>query len=826
MKIAYSWLKDYVSVDLSVEETARWLTDGGLEVEGVEAYESVRGGLQGLVVGEVLTCEAHPDSDHLHLTTVNVGEAQPLNIVCGAPNVAAGQKVIVATIGTVLYNGDEAFTIKKSKIRGAESAGMICAEDEIGIGSSHDGIMVLPPDTPVGMPAADYFKIHRDTVLEIGLTPNRADATSHIGVARDLAAMLSVRGGSASNAAPNAQLKYPSVDGFKASAAPSPVSVEVADTALCPRYSGVSLKNVKIAPSPDWLRDRLLCVGIRPINNVVDVTNYVMMETGQPLHAFDRRHIKGNKIVVRTAKSGETIVTLDGVKRELQPTHLMICNAEQPMCIAGVFGGEEAGVHDDTTAIFLESAYFNPVSVRKTARAHSLNTDASFRYERGADPNITLYALRRAALLLSEVAGAEAEGVVVDVYPQPILPVEIDFNLPRMQALIGHAVSMDETLRILTALEMQVEKVSDEQLRVKVPTNKPDVTREADLTEEVLRIYGYNRIETAGQISYAPNAKKSRGNEQVQKRVSDMLSDNGFIEIMNNSLCKQADVEELGGFEGVVVLANPLSQELNVLRPSLLFGGLASMAFNLNHKQNNLKFYEFGRSYARSKEAAADAPVAKRFAETQHLSLWLTGLEEAEHWRVQPSRQSDFYSLKKAVHQVLKSQRLLGEEVKLKTEEAQLPGLQYGLQYSINGKRLVSFGEVAAKWLRRFDLKQPVFYADFDWDVLLACRPTKPVVYREIAKFPAVKRDLALLVDRTVSFQQLEAAARQAEKGLLKEIRLFDVYEGKNLPADKKSYAISFTLQDVDKTLTDKQIEKAMEKIFNSLKQQTGAELR
>ncbi|MDE5703389.1 MAG: phenylalanine--tRNA ligase subunit beta, partial [Bacteroidales bacterium] len=435
---------------------------------------------------------AHPDSDHLHLTTVNVGGEQPLNIVCGAPNVAAGQKVIVATIGTVLYNGDESFTIKKSKIRGAESFGMICAEDEIGVGESHDGIMVLPADTPVGMPAADYFKIHRDTVLEIGLTPNRADATSHIGVARDLAAMLQVRENR------NVKLQYPSVDDFKADGtAPAPVSVEVTDATLCPRYTGLSLKNVKVAPSPAWLRERLQSVGIRPINNVVDVTNYVLMETGQPLHAFDRRHIQGDKIVVRTAKAGETLVTLDGVKRELQPTHLMICNAEKPMCIAGVFGGEEAGVHDDTTAVFLESAYFNPVSIRKTARAHGLNTDASFRYERGADPNITAYALKRAALLLAEVAGAEPDGAIVDVYPQPVEPAVVDFDLPRMRTLIGKAISTDETKKILEALEMAVEPLPDkaETLRVQVPTNKPDVTREADLTEEVLRIYGYNRIE-------------------------------------------------------------------------------------------------------------------------------------------------------------------------------------------------------------------------------------------------------------------------------------------------------------------------------------------
>lgn len=822
MKVAYSWLKEYVDFDLSAEETARRLTDGGLEVEGVESYESVKGGLAGLVVGQVLTCEPHPDSDHLHLTTVDTGGGQPLNIVCGAPNVAAGQKVIVATIGTVLYNGEESFTIKKSKIRGAESFGMICAEDEIGVGASHDGIMVLPAETPVGMPAADYFKIHRDTVLEIGLTPNRADATSHIGVARDLVAMLRVRDGA------EVRLKYPSVDGFKASGQPAPVQVEVTDATLCPRYTGLSLKNVKIGPSPAWMRERLQSVGIRPINNVVDVTNYVLMEMGQPLHAFDRRHIKGDKVVVRTAKAGETLVTLDGVKRDLQPTHLMICNAEEPMCIAGVFGGEAAGVHDDTTAIFLESAYFNPVSIRKTARAHGLNTDASFRYERGADPNITEYALKRAAVLLAEVAGAEPDGAIVDLYPQPINPTVVDFDIPRMQALIGKAIPTEETRTILEAMEMAVEPQSEACLRVQVPTNKPDVTREADLTEEVLRIYGYNRIEMSGRLAYAPNAQPGKSDELVRKRTADMLSDNGFVEIMNNSLCKQADVAALaaGAAETAVALANPLSQELNVLRPGLLYGGLASVAFNLNHKQSNLKFYEFGRSYRRKPEATADAPVVDRFDERQHLGLWLTGLEQPENWRDQPARQSDFYSLKRAVEQVLTSLRLFGEGVKLKVDEAQADGLQYGLQYELNGRVLVAFGEVHPQWLRRFDIKQPVFYADFDWDALLACRPVKPVVYREIAKFPAVKRDLALLVDHAVTFRQIETAARQAEKALLRDIRLFDVYEGKHLPEGKKSYAVSFMLQDPGKTLTDKQIEKSMEKIFNSLKQQVGAELR
>lgn len=817
MKVTYNWLKEYADLNLSIEEVSQWLTDCGLEIDSVEEFESIKGGLKGLVIGKVLTCIPHPDSDHLNITTVDVG-SQVLNIVCGASNVAVNQKVIVATIGAVLYSGEEAFSIKKSKIRGVESFGMICAEDEIGVGVSHDGIMVLPNDTPIGLPASEYFKVISDFVFEIGLTPNRADATSQIGAARDLVAMLRVRRNE------ELRLKYPSVDSFIPSSEPSPIKIKVEDVSLCPRYTGICLNNIKVEDSPAWLQDRLKSVGIRPINNVVDVTNFVMMETGQPLHAFDRKHIKGDCVVVRTAKENEKIVTLDGVERKLSAGNLLICNNEDPMCIAGVFGGEKSGVSKHTTEIFLESAYFNSVSVRKTAKEHTLNTDASFRYERGADPNITEYALKRACVLLAEVSSAKNAAAIVDNYPNPIKPVEVVFSTSRMQSLIGKNISKKEACNILEALEMEVSDGSEDNLLVKVPTNKVDVTRQADLTEEILRIYGYNNINLTERISYAPNASIATEKEKSVSLVSNLLSDNGFFEIMNNSLCKQADVESLGIKANLVPIANPLSQELNIMRPTLLLGGLYSLAFNLNHRQNNLRLYEFGRSYHSNPEADSASPVTKRFTENQHLCLFLSGMETEENWREQPQRPIDFYFLKTSVEQVLLKLRLPSSQMKISESKDQ--NLLYGLSYELNGKVIVSFGEVKPAITRYFDLKQTVFYADFDWDLLMKYRPTKTVVYSTISKFPSVKRDLALLVNKDVSFKQIHDSATNSEKSLLKDIRLFDVYEGKNLPENKKSYAVRFILQDQDKTLTDKQIEKCMEKITASIKQQLGAELR
>ena len=827
MKVAYSWLKEYADIDLSVDECSQLLTDCGLEIDAVEEVESIRGGLKGLVTGEVLSCEPHPDSDHLHLTKVDIGQGDPLPIVCGAANVAAGQKVIVATIGTVLYDGDKSFTIKKSKLRGADSMGMICAEDEIGVGSSHDGIMVLPPDTPVGMPAAQYFHLESETVFEIGLTPNRSDATSHIGVARDLVALENIRKNKP------VKLKYPSVEAYEGVQGRI-IEIKVEDTLACPRYAGLCIKNVKVKESPEWLKKRLVSVGLRPINNVVDVTNFILMEMGQPMHAFDMAKIKGNRIVVRPAKEGETLTTLDGVERKLSTKNLMICNAEEPMCIAGVFGGLDAGVSDSTTNVFLESAYFNPASIRKTAREHGLNTDASFRYERGADPEICIYALERAALLLQEVAQGEVASEIIDNYPEPIARPVAEFSLEYMNKLIGEPMQAAEVKRVLEALEMQVEMHSDTgsietaapaqiHYKVTVPLNKTDVTRPADVAEEFLRIYGYNRINSTRRISYGMGIAKGKEPERVVTKVSEFLSHNGFYEIMNNSLCPESYIGKFH-LENVVRMLNPLSKEMSIMRTSLLHGGLNSIAYNLNHKQNNLKFYEFGRTYFYVPEASKEAPVDERFREENHLSLLLCGNENEELWQT-PAKAFDFYSLKAYVGKIWKLLRL--DSLRCRSLEAEGEEWSYGLQTMLPGNKAgVRFGKVKESLCQQFDIKAPVFYADFLWDNILAALPEKAPEYKEVARFPEVRRDLALLLDKKVEFSQIESIARKSEKNLLKEVSLFDVYEGRNLPEGKKSYAVSFILQDEERTLNDKQIEKTMEKILANLQKETGCTLR
>ncbi len=820
MKVAYSWLKQYADFDLNVDEVSRLLTDCGLEIDAVEEVESIRGGLKGVVTGKVLTCEPHPDSDHLHVTTVDTGESEPLPIVCGAANVAAGQKVIVATVGAVLYDGEECFTIKKAKLRGCPSCGMICAEDEIGVGKSHDGIMVLPEDTPVGMPAAEYFNLQSETVFEIGLTPNRSDATSHIGVARDLAALETIR-----NNHP-VKLAYPSVEAFEEGTG-SCVDVEVLDKVGCPRYGGLCIKDVRVGPSPEWLQKRLLSVGLRPVNNVVDVTNFVLMETGQPMHAFDMAKIKGRKIVVRPAKEGETMVTLDGVERKLSAQNLMICNESEPMCIAGVFGGLDAGVSLTTTEVFLESAYFNPVSIRKTAREHGLNTDASFRYERGADPDICIYALKRAALLLAEVAGARVASGIIDRYPEPIVRPQVEFTLEYLDRLIGQPMEAAEVKRVLEALEMQVEMQSGATARetvykVRVPLNKTDVTRPADVAEEFLRIYGYNRVDSGNRLSFGMREEKSAENERVVTHVSEFLSHNGFDEIMNNSLCSENYVEWFG-LQDVVRMMNPLSKEMSVMRPDLLFGGLSSIMFNLHHKQGNLRFYEFGRTYSALSGASSSAPVTERFREENHLGLWLCGNDHDELWQQAP-KPFDFYALKSYVEKVCRLLRI--DTARSRCTEHQSPCFAYGLQLELAGKPAVKFGEVLPSVCSRFDIKVPVFYADFDWDAVLRAMPGKAPKYKEVNRFPEVRRDLALLVDKTVKFSRIEQVARKSEKSLLKEVSLFDVYEGKNLPEGKKSYAVSFILQEEGKTLADKQIEKTMDRISTALQDELGCSLR
>ena len=820
MKVAYSWLKQYADFKLSVDEVSRLLTDCGLEIDAVEEVESIRGGLKGIVTGQVLTCEPHPDSDHLHLTTVDVGAGEPLQIVCGAANVAAGQKVVVATVGTVLYDGEESFTIKKSKLRGCDSFGMICAEDEIGVGSSHDGIMVLPEDTPVGMPASQYFHLESETVFEIGLTPNRSDATSHIGVARDLAALETIR-----NNRP-IKLNYPSVDAF-APGKGLQVDVEVRDTANCPRYSGLCIRNVKVKPSPEWMQKRLLSVGLRPINNVVDVTNFVLMETGQPMHAFDISKIKGHKIVVRPAAAGEKMVTLDGVERKLSAQNLMICNESEPMCMAGVFGGLDAGVSETTTDVFLESAYFNPVSIRKTAREHGLATDASFRYERGADPDICLYALKRAALLLAEVADGQTASDIIDCYPSPVERPVVEFTLDYINRLVGQNIEAAEVKRVLEALEMQVEMsnggtAQETRYKVRVPLNKTDVTRPADVAEEFLRIYGYNRIDSGNRLSYGMRTEMGAEPERTVTRVSEFLSHNGFDEIMNNSLCSENYIEWFG-LQHTVKMLNPLSKEMSLMRTDLLFGGLSSIMFNLHHKQGNLRFYEFGRTYSANPGADAAAGVTERFTEENHLGLWLCGNDYDELWQHTP-KAFDFYTLKSFVEKICGLLRI--NKAKSRCTELESPFFAYGLQLELAGKPAVRFGEVKPSVCERFDIKAPVFYADFNWDAVLKAMPKKAPEYKEVNRFPEVRRDLALLVDKGVKFAQIEQVARKSEKNLLKKVSLFDVYEGKNLPADKKSYAVSFILQEEGKTLADKQIEKAMEKIQTALQNELGCSLR
>ncbi|MEG1497944.1 MAG: phenylalanine--tRNA ligase subunit beta [Bacteroidales bacterium] len=816
MKVAYSWLKEYADLNLNEQETSELLTDCGLEIDAVEKYESVKGGLQGLVVGSVLTCVDHPDSDHLHITTVDIG-SEILDIVCGAPNVEAGQKVIVATVGTVLYSDKESFVIKKSRIRGRDSFGMICAEDEIGMGKSHDGIMILPSDIPVGMPACEYFKVQKETVFEIGLTPNRSDATSHLGVVRDLVSLVNIRQGK------KLKIKYPSVEDFKLSSVNLPITVSVEDFHACPRYTGVTIKGVKVSPSPQWMQQRLQSIGLRPINNIVDITNFVLMETGQPLHAFDVAQITGQKIIVRSALQGEKFVTLDGVERVLSEKNLMICNEKEPMCIAGVLGGIQSGVRNTTTDVFIESAYFNPVSIRKTAKEHGLNTDASFRYERGADPHINEYALKRAALLICEIAGGEVASPIIDLYPEPIPCVEIELSMPYLRILIGKDLSQNLVQDILESLEMQVKKIGEDKLLVRVPANKADVTRPADLVEEVLRIYGYNNIELSGHLSYAMNMSITDTEEEILVQVSNLLANKGFLEIMNNSLCGEEYVAGCGMQADCVSLANPLSKELNILRPTLLFGGMESIALNLNHKQNNLRFYEFGRTYFKNTKVGIEKKVTEKYKEEMHLSMFLSGCQEEETWQY-TQQKSDFYFLKKQVEIVSRKLRL--DSSKYQTKEVEGEEFQYGLQYEINEKPIVRFGKIKPSICKYFDVKQDVFYADFHWDTLLKYRSHKKIEYMEIAKYPSVRRDLALLLDPNITFLQIKEISKKSEKTLLKEINLFDVYEGNKIPAGKKSYAVSFVFQDINKTLTDNQVEKIMEKIQLNLNREIGAVLR
>ena len=806
MKISYNWLKQFISLDWDSQKTGELLTDLGLEVEGISSYESVKGALQGIIVGKVLTCEQHPNADRLKLTTVDIGDGSPLQIVCGAPNVAKGQKVPVATIGTTLYNADgEAWKIKKGKIRGEESHGMICAEDELGLGTSHDGIMVLNDDLQIGTPCSEVFDIELDEVFEIGLTPNRADAMSHFGVARDIKAGLE-------QLEISKQLVTPSTSNFSIDNRSLKIDVEVMDKDRSPRYCGVTISNLIVQDSPHWLQNRLRAIGLTPINNVVDVTNYVLHELGQPLHAFDANKIKGGKIEVKTLPSGTKFTTLDEVERELHEEDLMICDTEKPMCIAGVFGGIHSGVTTDTTSIFLESAYFDPISIRKTAKRHGLNTDASFRFERGIDINITEYALKRAALLIREIAGGDISSELVDLYPRKFQERQVFLTFDKINKLIGQEIPRDTIKSILASLEIKVNNVTESGLGLTIPTYRVDVEREVDVIEEILRVYGYNNIDYKEKLT-ASIAKTSKfENHKIQDVIGNMLASQGFFEIMTNSLVPEGSSELWSIESQPVKMLNPLSSDLSEMRTSMLYSGLETLAYNLNRQTTNLKFFEFGKTYHKTKS---------KNTERRHLSWFLAGNRSHSSWTTQ-EKKTDFFFLKGMVETLFVRLGLSDVETVPYTDGV----FSEGLECSLNGKHIGLYGVVSKSILKKMDLKQEVFHADFDWDNILDILNTENVAFKEIPKFPSVNRDLALLVDDSTNFQQVYDIAWKTEHKLLRKVNLFDVYTGKNLPKGKKSYAVSFTLQDETKTLTDKQIDKIMSKLTANYKKELNAELR
>ena len=834
MNISYKWLKRYIDLQDDAQTVAKILTSIGLEVGTVETVETIRGGLKGLVVGEVLTCEPHPNSDHLHITKVNIGEGEPLPIVCGAPNVAAGQKVIVATVGTVLYDGDESFTIKKGKLRGEDSWGMICAEDEIGVGTDHAGIIVLPADTPVGMPAAEFYHVENDAVIEVDITPNRSDACSHFGVARDLYAYYKAHNNptSALPSREGVQLTKPSVEEFKEEDQTSPISVFVDAPDAAPRYSGLYIKGVEVKESPEWLKNSLLAIGLRPINNVVDVTNFVLHEMGQALHAFDADKIIGNEIHVRYAKQGEKFVTLDGVEREMDSRDLMIANKEEAMCIAGVFGGLESGVTENTKNIFLESAYFDPVTIRKTSRRHQLQTDASFRYERGCDPCNTLYVLKRAALLIKEVANAEQVGLILDnsASQELLKPWSVTIDINRVNSLIGKAIGEDTIETILKALEINIVAKLGDSWQLEVPRYRVDVQRECDVVEDILRIYGYDNVEFPEKLNTSLAYGVKPDPEKLRRRIAEQLTAQGFNEILNNSLTKVSYYEPLTQLtlDTCVKIMNPLSQDLGVMRQTLLFGGLESIARNANRKNADLKFYEFGNCYHYKANPAAREHNPENslveYSEEPHMALWITGNKAAQTW-VRKEEKTTFYQLRAYVNNILV--RLGVDLSKTTVERLENELFSDGLVLkATNGKALGFIGIVARKQLKAFDIEQEVFYADLDWNQLLKQNKQYKAVINDLPKYPEVKRDFALLVDKSVEFADLARAAFATEKKLLKNVYLFDVYEGKNLEAGKKSYALSFILQDAENTLKDTQIENIMNRMKATFEEKFHATLR
>ncbi len=820
MEISYKWLKEYVDFDLTPQETADALTSCGLEVDALEEVQTIKGGLKGLYVGKVLTCEMHPNSDHLHITTVDLGKGEPQQIVCGAPNVAAGQKVIVADLGCVLYDGDKEFVIKKSKLRGVESNGMICAEDEIGVGTSHDGIIVLPEDAPVGQPAAEYYHLESDWVIEIDITANRSDALSHWGVARDLYAWLKRNGH-------NTSLHRPDCSEFTVDNTDLPIDVEIENTEACKRYACVSITGCEVKESPEWLQDKLKVIGLRPINNIVDITNYVMMAYGQPMHCFDADMVKGHKIVVRTQPEGTKFVTLDGEEHTLGEHDLSICNAEEPMCIAGIFGGKGSGTYDTTTNVVLESAYFHPTWIRKSARRHGLSTDASYRFERGIDPNGIIYALKQAAILCKQLAGGKVSMEIKDVYPAPIADARVQLDYEYVDRLIGKKIGNDMIRSIVESLEMKVVSETEAGLELDVPAYRVDVQRPCDVVEDILRIYGYNNVEIPTQLK---SSLTILGDEDKayhhQNVISEQLVGCGFREILNNSLTKTAYYTELNHYteETTVKVMNPLSSDLGVMRQTLLFGGLESICRNVNHKMPNLRFFEFGNCYHFSPEKKNDEDPIKAYTEEMHLGMWLTGKRVEGSW-AHADEQSSFYELKAYVMNIFTRLGVNPGIVVAEKSDNNVFGKALALK-ARSGKVLCEMGTVSHKLLKKVDIDQDVFYADINWNNLMRAIKKNETLYHDISKFPSVSRDLALLIDKSVEFEQIEQIARQTEKKLLKSVELFDVYEGKNLPEGKKSYAVNFILQDETKTLNDKQIEAIMSKLINNLKTKLEAELR
>lgn len=821
MNISYNWLKDYIPVNLSAEKIEELLTSCGLEVESMEVVETIKGGLDKFYVGEVLTCEPHPDSDHLHITSVDVGKGNTLNIVCGAPNVEKGQKVIIATIGARIYNNEaEYFEIKKTKLRGVVSQGMICSEAELKLNNNHDGILVLDNNAKVGMPAKEYLKIEEDYVFEIGLTPNRSDAASHIGVARDLIALIRTQLNQ------DISLKIPSIDGFKIDNNSRPIDIKV-DSNICPRYSGLTISNIEVKDSPEWLANRLRIIGLRPINNIVDITNYVLFEMGQPIHAFDLDKIKDNSIEVKTLNKGDKFITLDNVERELNGGEIMICDSEKGLCMGGIYGGKDSGVNYGTKSLFLESAYFNPVLIRKASKYHGLKTDASFRYERGADPSILIYALKRAALLIKEICGGEISSNIIDIYPNEIKQAEILLNFNRMTSLIGKEIDKKTIKEILISLGITILQEDDVSLLLSVPTNKVDVIRECDIIEEILRIYGYNNIEVSENILSSISYQEKPNKEKIQNIISDLLVYNGFYEIMNNSLTRTSYYQNNRDFayENSVIIINALSKDLSLMRQTLVYGGLETLSYNINRKVSDIKAFEFGNTYSKNLDQIANSNITKRYNEENHLLLVLTGNNAPESWLAEHAS-IDFFYTKNIVMNIIDRLGIDISRFIMKTPSLNL--IDEGLEYihRDNNNTVVYFGKVNKKTLKEFDIKQDVYIADFNWDILIKSISNKNIKYKEVSKFPEVRRDLALVIDRDISFDDLYKLSIQAEKKILKDVSLFDVYQGDKLPEGKKQYALSFILQDKDNTLTDKQIESVMNKLIKTFENKVGAKLR